>query len=379
MTLVIFLVILSFLVIIHELGHFLMAKRAGMKVEEFGMGYPPRMLTLYTDKQGTAYTLNWLPFGGFVRLYGEDGAASTAKSGKEADKSGLDEDASGGAFFSKPVSARLAVVLAGATINFVFGALAFGVIYSHIGVPTDFDYVVIEEVEPGSPAEVAGIQPGDEVSSVRVRDEVIPTMDVDEFIDVVTNSRGETVDLVLQNRDAVIPVYVRKVEEIPEGQGSLGVVVNDFDFVKYPMWQMPFRGMWVGTKSAVEFGSLLLSEMGKMIAKLLLHGQVPQEVAGPVGIVHQAGKQGILEQGWIGRVNFAAILSINLAIVNVLPFPALDGGRAVFLVYEAIFRRKINPDIERKVNAFGFASLLLLIILITFRDVRNLALERGWF
>ena len=372
MSFIYFVLILSFLVIIHELGHFLVAKWSKMKVEEFGVGYPPRMMTLYTDKHGTEYTLNWLPFGGFVRLYGENGP----------EDSNMDERVGDGAFFDKPVLKRLAVVLAGAIVNFAFGAIAFGTIYTKVGIPTDFGHVLIEEIAEASPAQTAGLMAGDRVQAIVSGDVRTEVEAVSEFIDVVSASRGEVISLELVDVPELKQVYVRTSDEIPEGQGSIGVVVADFAFEQHPIWQMPFRGMWVGVQSAADFGWLLLNALGDMFGKLVFQGEVPDEVAGPVGIVHAVERDGILDDGLLAVLNFAAILSINLAIVNVLPFPALDGGRAVFLVWEWITGKRVKPDFERKVNTVGFASLLLLIVLISVRDIRNVFADdavRRWF
>jgi regulator of sigma E protease len=360
MTAVIFLVVLSFLVVIHELGHFLSAKWAGMKVEEFGIGYPPRAVTVYTDSSGTAYTINWLPFGGFVKLYGEDG-----ESQKRANIP------VGKAFYTKAVWMRLLVVLAGAIVNFAFGVVAFGAIYSVVGIPTEFEYVKIEEVVTGSPAEQAGLEVGDRVTHVVVQSEESRVKTVEEFVGIVGEHRGETIGVKLEGQEAVVPVYVRTEAEVPEDEGSIGVVISSFGLVKYPWWQMPFRGMVVGLNSAVNFGGLLLVALGEMVGNLVTMGQVPQEVAGPVGIVHTVSREGLLDEGLLAIINFAAILSINLAIVNVLPIPALDGGRALFLLMEMISGRRVPATWERVVNTVGFAFLITLIVLISVRDVAN--------
>lgn len=355
MTLLIFLLLLSFLVVIHELGHFLAARRSGVKVEEFGIGYPPKAKRLFTDKRGTEYTLNWLPFGGFVRLYGEDG--------KETKDAGV-------AFYSKSKPVRLMIIVAGAVINFLFGVLAFGAIYTYTGIPTEMELVRIDEVMVGSPAEEAGLQGGEEVVAVAADNEVVEVKTVGEFVEEVGYYRGEEVRLVLTD-ERVVPVYVRTVEETPDDQGALGVLVSDFEFRHYPLWQMPFRGMWVGLQAAVAFGILLLVSLGEMLRNLIFSGVVPTEVAGPVGIVHTAAKEGLLTSGWVTIVNFAAILSINLAIVNMLPIPALDGGRALFIFLEGFIGKSRMPKVERYANTAGMAMLLFLILAISIRDVRG--------
>lgn len=364
MSALIFMLILSFLVIIHELGHFLVARWAKIKVEEFGLGYPPRAITLFTDKLKTIYSLNWLPFGGFVRMMGED-------SGEVVE----------GSFSSRPTWKRLLVVLAGASVNFVFGVIAFGVIYSQFGIPTQLGAVRVEGVAADSPAAEVGVPVGLMVTEVRVGDEAVEVRSGADLIEFVASRRGEMVTLVGENGETY-DVYARKADEVPAGQGSLGIALNDMEMKHYPWWQMPFRGMWVGLQSAVEFGGLIVGALGTMIRDLVLLGQVPADVAGPVGIVYAAEKEGFLEEGIWAQLNFAAILSINLAIINVMPFPALDGGRAVFLVYELITRRKIKPKIEQWANAAGFMLLIGLIVLISFRDISRVIMDEGvrnWF
>lgn len=373
MTILIFILILSFLVLIHELGHFLTAKKFGIKVEEFGMGYPPKAVTLYKDKGGTEYTLNWLPFGGFVRMFGEDGSMATE--GK---------DTSGKAFFDKPVWQRLIVIVAGVSINFMFGVIAFATIYTTMGIPTVVDGVKISQVASNSPAQSAGLQQGDIIKQVETDEVKLPIKDSAGFIAAAQQLAGEKV-LIHFERDSgtqMTEVYVRTKEEIPADQGSVGIVINDFELKRYPAWQMPFRGALVGMQSALEFGLLLLKSLGTMVANIFTQGKLPVEVAGPVGIVHMAQKEGILTSGWLDRLNFAAILSINLAIINLIPFPALDGGRVIFLLYEGIRRRRINPRVEHYANFAGFILLVGMIVAVSARDITRVMQDssvQAWF
>lgn len=370
MSVLVFIIILAFLVIIHELGHFLMARRYGMKIEEFGIGYPPKAKTLHTDRWGTEYTLNWLPFGGFVRIFGEDSMDETIQT-KEAK----------GAFFTKPLWQRIIVVLAGATVNFLFGALAFGIIYTIIGIPTQYTFAKIETVVPRSPAAEAGLVEGDKITAVIINEETVPITSADDFVGTVGKARGSTIGVIKQGETRPMSVYVRADAEIPEGEGAMGVVVTDYELKRYPLWQMPFRGMAYGIKTAVQFGVMLVQALGQMVSGLF-KGEVPKDMAGPVGIAYMAQKEGILSGGWLQRLNFAAILSINLAIVNVLPIPALDGGRLVFLIYEGLTRKRAKPELERRINTVGFLALVLLLVLISIKDVTMVAKDEAvqlWF
>ena len=373
MTIIIFILILSFLVLIHELGHFLTAKKFGIKVEEFGMGYPPKALTLHKDKGGTEYTLNWLPFGGFVRMFGEDGSLASEGKGTQ-----------GKAFFDKPVWQRMIVIIAGVSVNFAFGVVAFATIYTIMGIPTVIDGVKISQVASNSPAQDAGLTIGDVITQIETSDLTLQIKDSAGFIAAVQQLAGETatVQFKRNNEAQKTEVYVRSKEEIPADQGSIGVVINDFELKRYPTWQMPFRGAVVGLQSAVEFGILLLKSLGTMVANIFTQGKLPVEVAGPVGIVHMAQKEGILTSGWLDRLNFAAILSINLAIINLIPFPALDGGRVIFLLYEGILRKRINPKIEHYANFAGFMLLISMIVAVSARDISRVAQDsavQNWF
>lgn len=371
MSVLIFILILSFLVIIHELGHFLTARWQGMRVEEFGFGYPPRALTLWRDKRGTVFSLNWLPFGGFVRLFGEEGLPA----GEEG------ETETAEAFSNYSAWRRLLVIGAGAVMNFCLGVVAFGVIYSKVGIPTDLESVRIDQVVMGSPAEVAGLKAGSVVTALEIQGLSQEIKTSEAFIQAVAGHKGETVILELAD-GTKYPVYVRMADETPENEGAMGVVVTDFEMRHYPWWQMPFRGMAVGLQAALEFGRMLIVAMGQMVVDLVAKGEVPKDVAGPVGIAYAAQKDKLLTEGWLMRLNFAAILSINLAIVNVLPIPALDGGRAVFVVWEMITKRKVKPKVEQWVNAVGFSFLLGLIVMVSIRDIRTVLTDKAvieWF
>lgn len=365
MTVFWFILVLSFLVFIHELGHFVMARRAGVRVDEFGFGYPPKMFRFWKDKKGTEYTVNWLPFGGFVRMNGED---------PDTTQMGVDPTA----FYAKKKRARLGIIVAGALMNFLFGAVAFGILYTKSGIPTNLGYVLIEEVKEGSPAHAAGLKEGDRVKELMIDGARESIVTVDQFVTKISEYKGKTVDLGLVDENSV-QVYVRMDSEIPEGQGALGVAITDFEMKHFPLWQMPFRGMWVGIKAAFNFGLFLLQALGSMFYNLLFMGVVPKDVAGPVGIIHMAQKENLLTSGWEMILNFAAILSINLGVVNLLPIPALDGGRAVFVLLEGLIKKEKLAWFERRANTIGMALLLLMIVAVSVRDVRVWVGESAWW
>lgn len=351
-----FIIILSILVLVHELGHFFVARKFGVKVEEFGFGYPPRILGKKIGE--TIYSLNWLPFGGFVRMLGEDSSEQVE------DKKDL-----GRALFSQKKRVRVAVLMAGVVMNFILGVVLFGAIYTKLGIPETVNYVVVTGVSENSPAGMAGIKPDDKIVGVEgfswpeKREDSLKA-----FIDYVNQHKGEEVLLEFDNGNEKI-VVPRVDEEIPLGEGALGVAITNLDFVLYPVWQRPFRGMIVGTKEAVLWGKDILASLGQIFYNLF-RGEVPKDVAGPVGI-YEISKS-VARQGFMAILQFVAILSINLSILNLLPLPALDGGRLVFVGIEAITKKRLKPEVEQVIHLVGIVLLIGLMVLVTVNDVKRL-------
>lgn len=366
---IIFILILSFLVLIHELGHFIAARRAGVTVHEFGLGYPPKAVKLFTW-QGTDFTLNYIPFGGFVRLAGED---LTPDEKLKAKKS----DTEPGQFFQASVFSKLMIILAGATVNLIFGILAFSIVFSSMGIPEPIETARIGLVAPESPAAAAGIPEQVEIIALVVDDQTYQITTTEQAVDTIAEHRGNTVQIVTtgncegyacQESAQTFEVYLRTEAETPEGQGSLGIAFDPVAFVHYPWWQMPFKSSWYGMQQAVFLGQEILMALGRL-GQDVSSGQVPEDLAGPVGIVHQASSAGILAQGWLMLLSFAGMLSVNLAIMNVLPIPPLDGGRAVLIVLEKIIAKKTVARIEYYLNYGGYLLLVSLIIFVTIQDV----------
>lgn len=357
------IIILSILVIIHELGHYFASKWSKVKVEEFGLGYPPRALKLFQDKE-TEWTLNWIPFGGFVKLAGEEGAPSK------------EDEMFQGKFYQVSTFKRLVIILAGAAVNFVFGVIAFAVVFSIMGIPV---YEArIAEVSPDSPAAQAGILPGTRVESATTEAGITTFKTSDDVITFIQDHLGKTVTINTSglceedtcNQDGKqFSVYLRTAAEIPEGQGSLGISFEPPILKKYPWYEMPFRGISYGLLQAMQLGFLILSSLGMVLQQAFSQGGVPQELSGPVGIVQQAGQSGVFNDGFLGALSFAGMLSINLAVMNVLPIPPLDGGRAVFIILEKLLGRKKTEKVELTLNYGGYLLLVGLIIFVTARDI----------
>ncbi|RLC32318.1 hypothetical protein DRH13_01885 [Candidatus Woesebacteria bacterium] len=353
-----FLIVLSVLILAHEFGHYWAAKRAGVLVEEFGLGYPPR---IYGKKIGeTIYSINLLPFGGFVRLHGEISQEGVTKPKRS--------------FINKSKKARITVLLAGVTMNLLLAVVAFATVYSFSGIPKETENVRVVDVVPGSPAQTAKILVGDVVK--KVGDEEVTA--VSEFIEIVEGSKGERLTIELERikgeDKSLEKIRITPRENPPEDEGPLGVVISSTEVYYPPVWQRPFVGIYYGVKEALFWGATMVAGFATLFANLF-KGQVPQDIAGPVGIfalTSEAAKYGVLT-----LINFVGILSINLVILNMLPFPALDGGRLMFIGIESIIGRKILPKVEATLNAIGMIILISLLVAITVQDVRRLVSAGG--
>lgn len=325
------------------------ARRAGIWVEEFGFGFPPR---LFAKRIGeTLYSINLLPIGGFVRLHGENSEEGVTKP-KES-------------FLGKSKLARTWVLLAGVTMNFLLAVVAFSVYYSVTGVPKETNDVQILEVVAGSPAQEAGLIVGDIIRQVDGKD----VASVDEFISAIGEKLGGRSQVVVQRGSETKTVTIKPRENPPPDQGPTGVVISTSTIYFPPIWQRPFVGAYYGFKEALFWGKLTISGFGSLVTDLI-GGNAPTDVAGPVGIfalTNEAAKSGLLS-----LVNFVGILSVNLAIFNLIPFPALDGGRILFIGIEAVAGRRVLPKVEAAINTVGMVLLLLLVVAVTVFDVKRL-------
>jgi len=348
---------LSVLVLVHEFGHFIMARLFKMRVEEFGIGLPPRAKKLFTSK-GTLFSLNWLPIGGFVKLFGED----------------MDDPVQAGspeAFFNKPIWQRAGVLTAGVVMNFLLGVFAFGIVYTYLGIPTKTDKVIVVEVGKNTPAEAAGIKTDSQIKKITFENKDGVFSGVNGFIKQIDPLKGKEIELTLvtkEGKEQTVKIIPRLTP--PQGEGALGVALSDIEMKMYPVWQRPFRGMVVGMTEAWAWGKEIAMSLGKLLWGILTGKGVPKDVAGPIGI-YQVSKQ-VYKVGWVATLQFMAILSINLAILNIMPFPALDGGRVFFLGIEKIIGKKLKNRIEGYVHTVGMFFLIGLMVLITVRDVIKL-------
>ncbi|HEY66267.1 MAG TPA: site-2 protease family protein [Caldilineae bacterium] len=338
-----FFIVLSILVLVHEFGHFIVARRSGIVVEEFGLGYPPRLITLF-KRDGVLYTLNAIPFGGFVRMRGEDGLEGP------------------GSFISQPKRVRAAVLVAGPAMNLVLAMVLFTASFM-LGNPMPMPGAAVAAVAPGSPAETAGIQVGDVI--VRAAGEPVETPG--DLVAIVSERQGETIQLEIRREGEIVTLSLTPRVNPPEGEGPIGVAIQPaMELRRLPLGQALFFGL----KSTGRFIWRTLS-----LPVMLLRGLIPAEAArpiGPVGIAQLTG--GAVEVSVaIGMafpiLQLTAILSAALAVTNLLPLPALDGGRLLFVLVEAVRGQRLDPEKEGLVHLIGMAVLLTLMVLVTYQDL----------
>lgn len=385
---IIFLLILSILVFIHEAGHFFVAKWSGIKVEEFGFGLPPRAWGI---KRGeTIYSLNWLPFGGFVKLFGEDEAGSGKIVLNKSDVSYGPNAAqeTSRAFFAKPLANRIAVVFAGVFMNFVLAIALYYVVLgangfkSEVVMLTDHRFVGVEQYEKvpieiadvaaDSPAKQAGINAGDKLATIQGQ----PIRSMVVFRTFIADHKGQAVALGLVTKDnQTKQVVVTPRVNVPKGEGPLGVAFGPT--VEILDYQKPVQRLFAGFIHSYNVGTYSFQVLGQLLVKSARDKTiepVSNAVAGPIRISVIVGA--LLGLGGskaaASLLDFTALLSLNLAVVNILPFPALDGGRLLFLAIEGVTRRRVKPQAERVINTIGMALLLGLIFLVSFNDILKL-------
>lgn len=362
LSILLFLAILSFLIFIHELGHFLVAKKAGMRVDEFALGFPPR---IWSKKKGeTVYALNAIPFGGYVKIYGEQPGE------QEDDPRSFDK---------KSIWARAAVLFAGVAMNFLFAfvalTIAFSVGFFSIsqnlseipGSTVTKREVIVTQVQEESPAAEAGLQAGDIVLGlVGPEGEAVAVSSLDELIEytrVLQDLGAEevTVRYSREGRETEVVSGLR-----PEGP-ALGIAIQNLDMVKVPVWKAP----GVALKESGTILALTGDALQGFFSRLFSRGQLDENVSGPIGIYQAVA--GAAQIGFAQVLFVTVVLSLNLMLFNLLPFPALDGGRIVFLAIEKIFRgAALQKKIEHAMNAAGFFLLIGLMAVLTARDIFRL-------
>ncbi|OGH62002.1 MAG: RIP metalloprotease RseP [Candidatus Magasanikbacteria bacterium RIFCSPHIGHO2_01_FULL_50_8] len=348
-----FVAVLFVLVLVHEWGHFFAARRFGVRVYEFGFGFPPRIKAWM--RHGTEYTANWIPLGGFVRLKGEDGSDA-----HDADS-----------FAHKKAWQRLVILLAGVVMNFVLGFAVYVGLFIHgvdmpIAVARDGaiienSRVIVGGLIPDSPAARAGLQPGDQILNIAgmpiTRDADVPT--------IVQSNAGRAIPVVVSRKGATLETMVQPAL-LETGSVGIGVRVLSVARVSYPIG----RAFVAAAAETGDVSLIIFKTLGTIVGKLFTSGELQEGVSGPVGIAVVTGK--VAQAGWAPLLQLVAMLSINLGILNVLPIPALDGGRAVFVLLEKVIGRGMRARVERVAQLVGFVLLITLVLAVTYRDILGL-------
>lgn len=359
-----FLFMLSVLVVLHELGHFVIARRLGVRVNEFAIGMGPKLLGWTSPRTGTLYSLRALPIGGYCAMQGEDGKTSEAEQQREFRGAQRVENDN---FQAKSPWQRLAIVLAGPIANFVLCYVILLVAALAFGVAGTGNQPVVGMVVKGSPAAVAGLQAGDRI--VAIDGAVIGNGA--KLVDTIHASLGKKLDLVYQRNGIRTEVYVTPTAcPVPPGKKGSGCI----GFSPVPAYQRVGAGEAVGV-SALEFRNVAEDTVGSIVLLATHFLQYAPQLSGPIGIGQVATT--VQEWGWGPYFSLAATISFALGLFNLLPIPALDGGRAAFIVAELIRGKPVDPEKEAMVHMAGFAALIALMLLVAFHDIARIASGTG--
>ena len=368
MSIIIFLIILSALVIVHEFGHFIVAKRFGIRVDEFGLGFPPLAKKLFVWRN-TQFTLNWLPFGGFVKIFGENPEESNQLGGSTSKY--LEVEPPSDSFQSKHRGIQASVLVAGVVGNFLFAWLLISLGFmmglpalANLSLPVENSHTVITTVLPDSPAAIAGLKSGDIITSLS-RGESYSEL-TPESASLFIAESSEPLTFIVERGENISTKVVAPETGIVTDRLAVGISMDVIGIVKLS----PFGAVWHGLKTTSELTLLTGQALITFFTQALTGRADFSSVTGPVGIVGMVGDA--RELGFTYLLTFTALISINLAIINLLPFPALDGGRLFFVLIEAVTRRRIPSKVFNIVNTAGFALLLLLMLLVTLQDLRNI-------
>lgn len=343
---VIFVILLSLLILVHELGHFVMAKRAGVKVEEFAIGFPPRLFSVRRGE--TAYSINLIPLGGYVKMLGEEDPSFPRS------------------FAAARRRWRVAILAAGATMNILLAILLFAGAYAAGWPQVTKSEVVITQVVPGSPAAAAGLREGDVILAFNGQ-----TIDQPEQLPPLSqDSLGKVTALTIRRGQQTIVVSLIPRTTWPEGQGPIGIAIMARPLKIEPVHYQPLSALINGARQTIETITITLT-----LPLLVLRGLIPADVARPIGpfgmyqLTSQAATETVATGWWFPILSVAGTVSAGLGLANLLPIPGLDGGRLLFVLIETIRGRRVSPKREGQIHLVGLALLVSLVIIITYFDL----------
>lgn len=374
-TALVLIFVITLLVLIHEFGHYFVAKKTGVRVEEFGIGLPPRAIGKKIGE--TIYSINWLPFGGFVKLTGEDFDESD-------DQIPVDDSRN---FKSKTPLQKSAILVAGVTMNILFAVLIYFLMFfitnfKTMSMPLFFDYsfrfgntektrTVVSGFAEDSPAENVGVEPGEAIIEI----DGSPVYDASGIKNFLVDKEGQEVSVLLMDVRGLKREFrtVKLTPMVTEDDSVLfGVYLTDAFRIDYSESKV-----WAGLEHTYNIGAYSMVTLGKLVGQSIKDkdlAPVSQNVSGPVGISHAVS--GILTlsgvEKLVGILDLMGLLSISLAVLNIIPLPALDGGRLLFVIIGVVRGKKVSPKFEGYVHRFGMLFLLALLVLITIKDVKSL-------
>lgn len=362
-----FLIMLSALVVLHEFGHFIMARRSGVRVNEFAVGFGPKLLKWTSRRSGTTYALNLLPIGGYCAMQGEDGKSTEAEQQRQARATGIVEHDPEN-FQSKTALVRLGIVLAGPVANFV---LAFVLLFAAafvFGVASKAQQPIVGPLSEGMPASKAGVQVGDRIVALNGE----PVRSGDQVVDVIHGSLGKPLRITFERAGSsfvktLVPAPCPPTS--PPHQGCIG-------FQPIPRYER------VGFGAAIAYAGLSMVDMVQQsVQRLALVVMHPAQYAGSLTGVIGMGRaaQTIQDFGWAPYIDLAAMISLSLGILNLLPLPALDGGRAAFILAETLRGKPVDPEKEGLVHVAGFAMLMMLMIFVAYHDIAKIVQGKAVF
>lgn len=353
---------MAVLILVHEFGHFIVAKKSGIRVDEFGLGFPPK---IFAKKWGdTLYTLNAIPFGGFVKIFGEDTHAEDIKDS--------DKDSS---FYYKPKYIQAAVLVAGVTMNILFAWFLISLGFL-IGMPTPADHsgfgkveklqLVVTEVVPNSPAQKAGLIVGDTIVFVSSGQVALQgnRLTPENVQHTIAESGVKNIEILYKRGDSSPKtLFIEPSEDVVKGKRAIGIATEGLGILRLPV----HLAILEGGKTTLLLTKSITIGLGDFLFDAIRLKSDFSQVAGPIGIAGVVGEAKTL--GFVYLLSIVALISINLAIINLIPFPALDGGRLLFVLIEAITRRQIPVKFFKLANTVGFVFLIILMLVVTGHDI----------